>query len=244
MEEAWQETRRWNWGLEEDLTDTVGEDADHHKRKKLVWSKPHLPEISMSAMNQLMKVLTPGKIYLDAQVDTLDEAIEFICHELHDMQHFSDEKVEAIRVCLQRHHEMRTTRHKYHKAQKASPKHFLSPSPEQRAGKAKSEPDPLNLDGDTDAAQGNGNGTDNSTAERSTTNTNPTAAYEVDDDEEEEEVRATDTSLSLELVCAFVTYAMLLCRVCIRLSKKRWITTTPSSALMTLSCCVRILKKK
>ena len=126
-DEAWQETRRWNWGLEEDLTANVSEDELHHKHRKLVWSKPHLPEISMSAMNKLMRVFQPGKIFLDAEADTLDEAIEFICHDLHDMQHFDDEKVAAIRTCLQRHHEMRTKRHKFHVAQKASPKNVRSP---------------------------------------------------------------------------------------------------------------------
>lgn len=131
-DEAWQETRRWNWGLEEDLTANISEDEQHHKHRKLVWSKPHLPEISMSAMNKLMRVFQPGKIYLDAEADTLDEAIEFICNDLHDMQHFDDEKVAAIRACLQRHHEMRTKRHKFHVAQKASPKNNVR-SPDQIA---------------------------------------------------------------------------------------------------------------
>uniref|UniRef100_A0A7S4PXY8 Band 3 cytoplasmic domain-containing protein n=2 Tax=Alexandrium monilatum TaxID=311494 RepID=A0A7S4PXY8_9DINO len=77
---SWHETHRWNYGLEEDLVETDGNNAAATERS---WTGPHLPSSSLLGMVALRQALDPELVLLDL-LDEEDDALEPIAGALLD----------------------------------------------------------------------------------------------------------------------------------------------------------------
>jgi len=66
--DSWQETRRWNHGLQEDVTRLY---KSNPVEGKLKWTAPHLPHLSLAGMLAFRKALVPELMHLDVEPEVV-----------------------------------------------------------------------------------------------------------------------------------------------------------------------------